>query len=104
MNEFVGWDLKHDDKEKECGKCGMKEGKAGCCKDEHKQLKLSDDQNHNQLKGLVFNQFFTQVLLTYSYNYTFAQPATVAITFPKNNAPPPWRSVPIYLSNCVFLI
>ena len=43
MNEFVGRNLWHGDKENECGKCGMKEKKGGCCKDQHKQLKLSAD-------------------------------------------------------------
>ena len=78
MNEFVGWNLWHSDKENECGKCGMKEKKGGCCKDEHKQLKLSADQNHNQLKAFVLEQIFTPIVLTHSYNYTFTQPATVA--------------------------
>lgn len=105
MNEFVGWNLWHGDKENECGKCGMKEKKAGCCKDEHKQLKLSADQNHNQLKALVFEQFFTSVILTHQSIYTYTQPQSVAVTFPKSNAPPNrWQNVPLYLSNCIFLI
>ncbi len=104
MNEFVGWNLWHSDKENECSKCGMKEKKGGCCKDEHKQLKLSADQNQNQLKAFVFEQFFTPIILTHQPVYNFTQPTSVAVIFPKNNAPPPWQSVPIYLANCVFLI
>jgi hypothetical protein len=105
MNEFVGWNLWHGDKENECGKCGMKEKKGGCCKDEHKQIKLSADQNHNQLKAFVFEQFFTPIILTYQPIYNFTQPTSVVLIFPKNNAPPNrWQSVPLYLSNCVFLI
>lgn len=103
MNEFVGWHLWHSDKENECGKCGMKEQKGGCCKDEHKPVKLSTDQNKNQLKPLVFEQFFTPKILTHFTDYTFTQSASVK--FPKNNAQPNrWRNVPLYLSNCVFLI
>jgi hypothetical protein len=105
MNEFVGWDLWHGDKENKCGKCGMKEKKGGCCKDEQKQLKLSTDQNHNQLNAFVPEQFFTPIILKYQPVYSFTQPSSVTVIFPKNNAPPNRRqSVPIYLSNSVFLI
>jgi hypothetical protein len=105
MNEFAGWNLWHGDKEKECGKCGMKEKKGGCCKDEHKQLKLSADQNHNQFKTFVFEQFLTPIIITCQPILNFTQPAPVALILPKNNAPPNrWRNVPLYLSNCVFLI
>jgi len=105
MNEFVGWDLWHGDKENKCGKCGMKEKKGGCCKDEQKQLKLSTDQNHNQLNAIVFEQFFTPIILKHQPVYNFTQPTSVTVIFPKNNAPPNRRqSVPIYLSNSVFLI
>jgi hypothetical protein len=103
MNEFVGWSLWHGEKDKECGKCGMKEKKGGCCKDEHKQVKLSADQN--QLNAFVLEQFFTPVILTHYPIYNFTQPQSAAVTFPKNNAPPNrWRNVPLYLSNCLFLI
>lgn len=105
MNEFVGWNLWHGDKKNKCGKCGMKEKKGGCCKEEQKQLKLSTDQNHSQLKAFVFEQFFTPVILTHQTFYNFTQPTSVAVVFPKNNAPPNrWQSVPLYLSNCIFLI
>ena len=105
MNKFVGWDLTDVENEK-CGKCGMTEDatKKGCCKDEHKLIKLTVDQNKQQAKIFLFEQFFTEVLLTLQYIYIFMQPARVAVKFPKNNAPPRWRNVPIYLSNCVFLI
>jgi len=104
MNEFIGWNLWHTDKENKCGKCGMKQKKDGCCKDEHKQLTLTSNQNHHQIKALVFERFFTPVIQTHQHNYNFLQPLTVALTYPKTNAPPLWRGVPIYLSNCVFLI
>jgi hypothetical protein len=105
MNEFVGWNLWHGDKENKCGKCGMKEKKGGCCKDEQKQLKLSTDQNHNQLNAIVFEQLFTPIILKHQPVYNFTTPSSVTVIFPKNNAPPtPRQSVPIYLSNSVFLI
>ncbi|MBC7934200.1 MAG: hypothetical protein H7Y86_02405 [Rhizobacter sp.] len=105
MNEFVGWNLWHGDKENACGKCGMKEKKGGCCKDEHKKLKLSADQNHNQLKAFIFEQFFTPLILTPQPIYNFTQPTSGTVILPQNNAPPNrWQSVALYLSNCIFLI
>jgi len=105
MNGFVGWNLWHGDKENECGKCGMKEKKDGCCKDEHMQLRLAADQNHNQLKVFTFEQIFTSIIFKHQAIYNFTQPATVAVIFPKNNAPPNlWQNVPLYLSNCLLLI
>lgn len=105
INEFVGSSLWHGEKDSKCGKCRMTEKKGGCCNDEHKQLKLSADQNHNQFKTLVFEQFFSPVLLTPHYNNIFNDPATITVAFAKNNAPPKrWRNVPVYLSNCTFLI
>lgn len=105
MNEFVGWNLWHSEKDKKCSKCGMMENKGGCCKDEHKQIKISADQNNNQVKALILEQFFNQAILTHSYKHSFTKPATVAVTLPKNNAPPNrWQNVPLYLSNSVFLI
>jgi hypothetical protein len=105
MNEFIGWNLWHNDKENECGKCGMKDKKGGCCKDEQKQLKLSADQNHSQVIAFVFGQFFSPIIFSHYTICHFTQPTTVALLFPTNNAPPNrWQKIPQYLSNCVFLI
>jgi hypothetical protein len=104
MNEFVSWNLWHSAKEKKCSKCGMKEKKGGCCKDEHKQLKIDSDQNKNQLKTFVFEKVFTPVIPTSHYDYNFRLPTPTILEFPKNNTSPPWRSVSIYIANCVFLI
>jgi hypothetical protein len=95
MNEFIGWNLWHNDKENECGKCGMKNKKEGCCKDEHKQLKLSADQNHSQVNAFVFGQFFSPIIFSHYTSCYFTQPTTVALLFPTNNAPPNrWQKVP----------
>jgi len=96
MNEFVGWNLWHGDKDNECGKCGMKEKKGGCCKDEHKQIKISDDQQYNQNVAFLFQQFFSTLILSHYSDYNFSQPS-VAILLPKNNAPPPEQGTPIYI-------
>lgn len=75
----------------------------GCCKDEHKQIKLSGDQNHQEAKAFVPQEFFSPIVLTPQFVYHFTQPS-VAIALPKNNAPPPKKGVPIYILNQVFRI
>lgn len=102
MDKYAGWSMWHSDKEK-CGKCGMTEMKGGCCKDEHKQLKLSTDQNHKLPHPVLLQQFFVPVLLTSNFIYNFSQQHKIAVQYPKNNAPPN-QSRLIYMSNCVFLI
>lgn len=42
MDRFAGWSL-IDNQDKPCSKCGMHSHKKGCCHDQHKQIKLSDD-------------------------------------------------------------
>src|SRR5688572_30125687 len=45
MDKLVNVGLWHKE-EKQCGKCGMEksdENNKGCCKDEHKQVKLEND-------------------------------------------------------------
>jgi hypothetical protein len=46
MNQFAGWSLTSEKKEK-CAKCGMRN--TGCCKDEKKQIKLTLDQQKSSL-------------------------------------------------------
>ncbi len=104
MNEFVGWNFWHAGKESKCSKCGMKEKEGGCCKDEHKQLKLSTDQNYNQLKAYVSEQFSIAAIPIYQYSASPTQTALVALTYPRTNAPPQWRTIPLYLSNRVLTI
>ena len=46
MNQFAGWSLTSEKKEK-CAKCGMRN--TGCCKDEKKQIKLTLDQQKSSV-------------------------------------------------------
>ena len=45
MNKMVGWSLWHNEMD-ECGECGIKEDKTGCCKNERKHFKSKAD-HHN---------------------------------------------------------
>lgn len=102
MNEFVGWSLWHNGKDNKCGKCGMKEKKGGCCKDEHKQVKLKAD--HQKSAGAKYIKFISEpVLITPRENIDikWVSPAT---DLPVCNAPPKIPKAQLYILHCVFLI
>jgi hypothetical protein len=88
MNKFVGWDLLHSENEK-CGKCGMKEEatKKGCCKDEHKQLKLETDHQLSAATGFTTPNA-SPALITPFYSYQF-QIQSFEIVSDINFHPPP---------------
>ena len=103
MNDFVGWSLWHD-KDNECGKCGMKEDekKKGCCKDEHKQVKLKTE--HQKSATAQYIQFLdVPALIAPVVDFSFKVSA-VSLTFPVSNAPPKIPKERLYILNCVFLI
>ena len=61
MNKFAGYSLSTIKKDK-CSKCGMNNSKKNsCCKDEKKQIKLSNDQQKTTLNNKV-NILFTSVV------------------------------------------
>jgi hypothetical protein len=102
MNEFVGWSLWHGEKEKECGKCGMKEKKGGCCKDEHKQVKLKTE--HQKSATAQYIQFLdVPALITPVADFSFKVTPT-SLAFPVSNAPPKIPRERLYILHCVFLI
>ena len=102
MSEFVGLSLWHDGKDSKCGKCGMKEKKGGCCKDEHKQLKLKTEYQINAITQ-YFQFIDTQVLLTPVAEFNFKGTAG-SLTFPVSNAPPKIPKERLYILHCFFLI
>jgi hypothetical protein len=102
MNKFVGWSLWHSDNDKQCEKCGMKEKKGGCCKDEHKQIKLQTE--HEKGATAKYIQFVeTSQLLTPIESYDFSVPV-ISVTHPTSHAPPKIPKERLYLLHCVFLI
>lgn len=102
MNELVGWSLWHGEKDKECGRCGMKEKKGGCCKDEHKQVKLKTE--HQKSVTAQYIQFLdVPALVTPIVDYSF-KGTPIALDFPVSNAPPKIPRERLYILHCVFLI
>jgi hypothetical protein len=102
MNEFVSWSLWHGKDDNKCGKCGMKEKKGGCCKDEHKQFKLKTDHQKSAVAQYV-QLLDAPALLTPVAAFNFKVNA-VTLNFPVSNAPPKIPRERLYILNCVFLI
>ena len=99
----VKWDKSSE--KRTCGKCGMekREKPNGCCKDEHKWIKIQDEQKAN-----TFAYQFAQLQLAvpvYFNNYDFTPSVfTVDGLLPNSHAPPRSCGVAIHKRNCVFRI
>ena len=102
MNKFVGASLWQSNNNK-CGKCGMTEkNNKGCCKDEHKQIKLKTE--HQKSAITQYFQFIgTPALITPVAEFNFKGTAG-SLTFPVSNAPPKIPRERLYILLCVFLI
>ena len=102
MNELGGWSLWHSEKE-ECGKCGMKEDKTGCCKDEHQHFKLKADQHKAAGADLVkFN--IAPAIATPIPDVSFQVCATVIENYSPSHSPPGVDNTRLHIFHCVFLI
>lgn len=102
MNEFIGWSLWHGKKDKECGKCGMKEKKGSCCKDECKQVKLKTE--HQKSGTAPYILFIDAPALVTPVAYYNFKGTPISLDFPISNAPPKISRERLYMLNCVFLI
>jgi hypothetical protein len=104
MNKFVGWNLIHTENDK-CGKCGMKEDptKKGCCKDEHKHLKLNNDQERSATHSFIqinSSPIILHPLCTYSFQLNKFESAS-AISF---HPPPLFTLQKLNILYCTFQI
>jgi len=105
MGKLVGSSLWHNEKSDLCSKCGMKKSisKNKCCKDEHKVVKVIQDQ---KIADDVYHS--VQIESTEFVLNHFIIPETFVSSIieenPYSNAPPLNYEVPIYIRNCVFRI
>lgn len=104
MGKLVSWALWHNDKEsKNCSKCGMnKAAKNGCCKDEHKIIKIDKDQKLSESSFKTFQLIDAVQPLFTGVTHIFIP--TISEENPVSNAPPESKQVAIYIRNCVFRI
>lgn len=102
MNELVGWSLWHSEKE-ECGRCGMKEDKSGCCKDEHKHFKLKADHQKAASAALItFN--LAPAIVNPIPDFDFLAFVKVTESYSPCHAPPDIDDTRLHILHCVFLI
>ncbi len=102
MNEFVGWSLLPgaDDT---CGKCGMEEkDQEGCCKDEHKQLKLKTD--HQKAGVSAFFMVLAPAITTPVPDFNFQPFLQITARYSHCHAPPDLGDIKLHVLHCVFLI
>ncbi|MBX3255626.1 hypothetical protein DC498_21455 [Terrimonas sp.] len=105
MGKMVEWSVS-DNEEENCPICGSDKGKMvekGCCKDEHKQLKITND--HSITETAFQGLYLMAVALPDSFidipAITFS---SITEENPTSNAPPYSTGTPIYKRNCVFRI
>jgi len=105
MGKLIDMKLWHNDANK-CSNCGMEKGPIWvkkCCKDEHKTLKLGNDQK--AAENIIHSMQFTTIASTPS----FIELPQVHITslveqYPLNHAPPRSHKVQLNILHCIFLI
>ena len=82
-----------------CGRCGMKAKKGGCCSEEQKFIKLSDDHKTSSFYQVPSGEVLSHVS-KHMYVVRMA-PSSEALkgfqNFPDNGPP-------LYAANCVFRI
>lgn len=105
MGELVSWGLGGQEA-KHCPGCGMTKKETdskGCCKDEQKFLKNTNDQKNTEA-GYPIIKLLTAAEPVLSFEINCPPPAAVAHQKPSSNAPPRRCGTPVYILNCVFLI
>ena len=111
MGKLVSWGLINHDS-KNCGICGMPKkadnkhcisAKMGCCKDEVKQVKTSDDQKIVSSEWQFIRLFSPAVTVNLLSLPDFRVPSLVTAC-PTSNAPPDTGKPAIFILNRDFRI
>jgi hypothetical protein len=102
MNQLIGWSLWHGETDKNCEKCGMKEKKGGCCKDEHKQVKLKSE--HNRIASVQSIQNIDVRAIATPFTDLVYKSPTISLSFPVSEDPPKIPNERLYMLHCAFLI
>ena len=101
MGKLVSWDLSGDRNDK-CPDCGMKKTGRNCCNDQHKLIKVSDDQ---KVSDMAYQLAQVAAIAPIRYIELPALPVvSIAVQNPSTHAPPRSGKVTLYLRNCTFLI
>ncbi len=101
MGEKVGESFAISSNEK-CGKCGMKEKKGGCCKDEHHFYKYENNyKNVSNYFISIFEIVITKPPYFFEKSFLFYKETTFLY---KANAPPDITKPLLYIRNRNFRI
>ncbi|MDP4149653.1 MAG: hypothetical protein Q8927_11435 [Bacteroidota bacterium] len=111
MGKLISWGLT-DRATGNCSYCGMpksnhdnhaRSGRNGCCKDEHKHIKLDKDQN---LTGSAYKlpPLPLNIPATHPAPLTDTFVSAYTVIYPTSNAPPDPVKVPAFLRNRNFRI
>ncbi len=104
MDKLVDWGLSHNT-DKTCSNCGMDKDKTkdnGCCKDEHKQVKLKSD--HKGAVSFQLTELSSGIIPAPEFELPYITLPTVTEQHPLSHAPPRSGETAVYIRNCVFLI
>lgn len=101
MQKFVGWSLTHE-KTNKCGKCGMKEKKSGCCKNEHKQIKAKIGHHSNVKLQVTKSVKFEKISTTFVENQSALQSVSQVVLFA--SSPPLISGIRLNVLYCVYKI
>jgi len=102
MGKLTGWDLTYRIKIDKCKKCGMnKLPHKGCCKDEQKQFKISDQKQADVNLVISVGKTFVAERPQYLRPPIFSEGI---LTTPFTNAPPLSPKIPLFMRNCVYRI
>jgi hypothetical protein len=104
MDRLVEQSFWHSEEE-QCTKCGMDKSlqEKGCCKDEHKQVKV---ENAHYTSDTFFQvmQFAALALPSSFIEVPGIDFSSITEENPTSNAPPGNNGIAIYKRNCVFRI
>ena len=97
MGELVESNLTHSE-DAPCGVCGMEkdpDSSDGCCKDEHKQVKVDQDKKLGEIAAKA-----VQTASEHSVPFAFISPVNLLFEAvhqgPFSNAPPRYSGIPCY--------
>ena len=101
MNELVS--LRFFKKEQgKCSKCGMKESKDNCCKEEQKLLKLDAGHKASETAFHLFK--LAPAVIYYISDFPFTERSSITEEYPLSHAPPRCRKINSYILNRNFRI
>ena len=104
MDKLVDWGLWQSN-DKKCTSCGMdktQEKKAGCCKDEQKQVKLESD--HKAAAAYQLIELAWDVIPPLEFELQHINLPVVTDHNPLSHGPPRRGDIAVYIRNCVFRI